>query len=267
VFSFWHQPDGKDGKRAAPVEHSNSQANALTEVNETQQKLATAQSALSATTRLRDEAAQALQEVRDRSAGVKKDLAAARDQLDDTQQKITARNAELTMISKRLDTARVRETQEKQKVNASPRDGSKPIARPTTATTSKESSAPAPATTATGSVSPITATSPPARAPVVPAPTGSVSPTTAAATPISVEPGVSPPLSDQRRSGPIGQANPSNAPHPTSALEPSVEPSPAPVRKGKNILDESRSIGVIGPGDSSSPSDFELRSGRISRTP
>jgi hypothetical protein len=78
---------------------------------------------------------------------------------------------------------------------------------------------------------------------------------------------VSPPLSDQRRSGPIGQANPSNAPHPTSALEPSVEPSPAPVRKGKNILDESRSIGVIGPGDSSSPSDFELRSGRISRTP
>jgi hypothetical protein len=46
VFSFWHQPDGKDGKRAAPVEHSNSQANALTEVNETQQKLATAQSAL-----------------------------------------------------------------------------------------------------------------------------------------------------------------------------------------------------------------------------
>lgn len=267
AFSFWHQPDGKDGKRAAPVKYSNSQATALTEVNETQQKLATAQSALSATTRLRDEAAQALQEVRDRSAGVKKDLAAARDQLDDIQQKITARNAELTMISKRLDTARVRETQEKQKVNASPRDGSKPIARPTTATTSKESSAPAPATTATGSVSPITATSPPARAPVVPAPTGSVSPTTAAATPIPVEPGVSPPLSDQRRSGPIGQANPSNAPHPTSALEPSVEPSPAPVRKGKNILDESRSIEVIGPGDSSSPSDFELRSGRISRTP
>jgi hypothetical protein len=37
---------------------------------------------------------------------VKKDLAAAPDQLDDVQQKITARNAELTTISRRLDTQR-----------------------------------------------------------------------------------------------------------------------------------------------------------------
>jgi chromosome segregation ATPase len=78
----------------------------LTEAKATQQKLATAQSALSATTRLRDEAAQTLQEVGDSSAAVKKDLAAARDQLDDVQQKITARNAELTTISRRLDTQR-----------------------------------------------------------------------------------------------------------------------------------------------------------------
>jgi hypothetical protein len=53
-----------------------------------------------------DEAAQTLQEVGDSSAAVKKDLAAARDQLDEVQQKITARNAELTTISRRLDTQR-----------------------------------------------------------------------------------------------------------------------------------------------------------------
>ena len=121
VFLFWQQPDGQERQQSSPVEHSENQEKALTEVNATQQKLATAQSALSATTRLRDEAVQALQEVRGRSAGVKKDLAAARDQLDDIQQKITARNAELTTISKRLETARVREAQEKQKVNATPR--------------------------------------------------------------------------------------------------------------------------------------------------
>ena len=120
VFSFWYQPDGQEQQRPAPVEHSEDQEKALTEAKATQQKLATAQSALSATTRLRDEAAQALQEVRDRSAGVKKDLAAARDQLDDIPQQITARNAELTTISKRLDTARLREAQEKQKGECEP---------------------------------------------------------------------------------------------------------------------------------------------------
>ncbi len=267
VFFFWNQPDGKESQRAAPVEHSEDQGKTLTAANETQQKLATAQSALSATTRLRDEAAQALQEVRDRSTGVKKDLAAARDQLDDIQQKITARIAELTTISKRLETAQVREAQEKQKVNAGPRDGSKAIARtPTTGATSKGRPAAAPATTATGSVSPVTGASPPARTPVVPAPTAAVSAAPAAAAPIPGEPGVIPSASDQRPSSPISQASPPNTPHPTAALKPSVKPSPAP-RKGKNMLDESGSIGVIGPGDSSPPSDFELRSGRISRTP
>jgi hypothetical protein len=267
VFSFWHQPDGQEQQRPAPVEHSEDQEKALTEANATQQKLATAQSALSATTRLRDEAAQALQEVRDRSAAVKKDLAAARDQLDDVQQKITAHNAELTTISKRLDTARVREAQVNQKVNATPRDGSKAIPRmPATAIINKESSSPTPATTATGSISPITAASPPPNAPVVPAPTASVSAAPAAAS-IPVERGVSPTASDQRLLDPIDPGSPANAPNPTAALKPSVKSSPAPVRKPKNALDASKSIEVIGPGDSSSPSDFELRSGRISRTP
>ena len=266
VFSFWHQPDEQAQQRPAPVEHSEDQEKALTEGNATQQKLVTAQSALSATTRLRDEAAQALQEVRDRSAAVRKDLAAARDQLDDVQQKITAHNSELTTISKRLDTARVREAQVTQKVNAIPTDGSKAIPRmPASAIINKESSSPTPATTATGSISPITAASPLPSAPVVPAPTGSVSVAPAAAVP--TERDVSPTASNKRLLGPINSGSPPNVPHPTAALEPSVKPSKAPVRKPKNSFDASRSIEVIGPGNSSSPSDFELHSGRISRTP
>jgi hypothetical protein len=37
---------------------------------------------------------------------VRKNLAGARDQLDDIQQKITSGNAELSIINKRLETAR-----------------------------------------------------------------------------------------------------------------------------------------------------------------
>jgi predicted nucleic acid-binding Zn-ribbon protein len=72
------------------------------------------------TTRLRDEAVLAVQEVRERSAGVRKDLAAARDELEDIHQKITARSAELATITKRLDMAGLRESQAKQKAETSP---------------------------------------------------------------------------------------------------------------------------------------------------
>ena len=109
AFSLWRQPDAQERQRTTTVEHSEDQERILSEVKIAQQKLATAQSALGMTLRLRDESAQGLQEVRERSAGVRKDLAAARDQLEGIEQKITIRNAELTTISKRLDTARLRE--------------------------------------------------------------------------------------------------------------------------------------------------------------
>src|SRR5262245_51679473 len=86
---------------AAPVAAaaSGDQDKALTEISMTQQMLAKVQSVLSMTYPLGDEAAQAIQEVaaqaiqevRDSSAAVRKELASARDQLNDIQQTITAR--------------------------------------------------------------------------------------------------------------------------------------------------------------------------------
>ena len=72
------------------------------------------------TTRLRDEAAQALAEIRSRSAGVKKDLSAARDQLNAVEQQIAARNSEMLSLSKQPDTAQLQETRDKQQPDASP---------------------------------------------------------------------------------------------------------------------------------------------------
>ena len=174
----------------------------LTEVKAAaQQQLATTQSALSATTRLRDEAAQSLQEVRDRSAGARKDLAAARDKLDDTEQKITARNAELTIISKRLDTARLRESQENRKANASsPAVATATPEMATTVTTIPESAAPTPPTKASGSASPGTAASPPAPASGAAPAVAPAAVATAAIAPAPVRPAVSPPKSIERHS-------------------------------------------------------------------
>jgi hypothetical protein len=115
ALAFWHRSDGQELPQPAPVVRSEDQDKSLTEIS------TKAQSALSMIIRLRDEAAQAFQEVRDRSAAVRKNLAGARDQLDDIQQKITSGNAELSIINKRLETARLRETQEKRKGDASPR--------------------------------------------------------------------------------------------------------------------------------------------------
>jgi hypothetical protein len=192
------------------------------------------------TTRLRDEAVLALQEVRERSAGVRKDLAAASDELEDIRQKITARSAELATITKRLVTAGLRESQAKQKAetkNARPVAPPAPLVTTIVAPTPEKKPSPAThATDATGSVSPSTATSPPAT--VI-----------------------------ERRSSPIAQASPRDAPPPNSALKPSAEPSPAPVRKPRELVDTSGSRAVIGPGDLSSPSNFELRSDRVSKAP
>ena len=71
AYSFWRAPDGQESQGKAPAGHSEVEATRA--VTEADQKLATASSALTATIRLRDEAAQSLQEVRERSAGVGKD--------------------------------------------------------------------------------------------------------------------------------------------------------------------------------------------------
>src|SRR4051812_46531380 len=68
AYFFWRAPDGQESQRTAPAGHSEDQSTKA--VTDAEQKLATTRSALSATTRLRDEAAQSLQEVRVRSAGV-----------------------------------------------------------------------------------------------------------------------------------------------------------------------------------------------------
>jgi hypothetical protein len=264
ALAFWHQSVGQE--QTAQVEHSGDQQKSLTEVKAAQQHLATTQSALSATIRLRDEAAQSLQEVRDKSAGARKDLAAARDELDDTEQKITARNAELTIISKRLDTARLRKSQENRKANASsPTVATATPEMATTVTTiPKESAAPTPPTKASGSASPGTAA---AAAPAV-APAAVA---TAAIAPAPVRPAVSQPKSIERHSSPIAQTSPPDAAPPIPDAKPSLAPSPdlapTPSSKERNLTDGGRSIAVIGPGALSQPSDFELHSGRISRTP
>src|SRR5262245_37392618 len=134
-FSFWHQSTGQEPPPTPPAAQGEDREKTETEVKATQQKLATAQSALAVTTRLRDEAAQALQEVKERSAGANNDLAAARSELDDIQQKIAVQTSELKTITMRLDTARRRDSQEKQKADATP----------VTAATAGPPSTPAPA--------------------------------------------------------------------------------------------------------------------------
>jgi hypothetical protein len=238
ALSLWSQPDGEERPRTIPVEHSEHREAILSEVKIAEQKLATVQSALNTTVRLRDESAQALQEVRERSAGVRKDLAAARDQLEDIEQNITIRNAELATISKRLDTARLRETQEKPKDNPSPR----PVAAVTPAIA--KTSTIIPAEKAAGApTSPTIARSAPSAAASPPA-----SPGSAAA---SISPGAVAPAPDHSRS--------SSSPDPS--------PAPAPVSRGVRSVVQDRPVAVIGPGDFSSPSKFELDSRRVTRMP
>jgi hypothetical protein len=215
------------------------------QVEAMQQKLATVKSALAVTTRLRDEAAQALQEIRSRSAGAKKDLAAARDQLNAVEQQITARNSQLLSMSKQPDTARLQETPDKREPDASPHPAAATTGgkAATVATIAKEN--PTPAAKDTVSASPNTAALPPASA--------------AAAKPV---------IAAQR--GPnrseVDARSIARSSLPTAAsLEPSPAPAPAPTRKARKITETSKA--VIGPGDSSPPSAFERYSGRVSRTP
>jgi predicted nucleic acid-binding Zn-ribbon protein len=360
-FSYWHQSIDKEPPPTPPVASGEDREKVETEVNPTQQKLATTQSALAITTRLRDEAAQALQEVREISAGVSRDLAAAQSELDDIQQKIVAQSSELATITKRLDTKRLRESQGKKKPDGSPRTVAP--ATPSTAATAASSTAqepppPAPVghgedrekveakvnptqqklattqsalamttrlrdeaalalqedrkksagmrkdlatarselddirqkiVTQSSELAAITKRLDTARllesqgkkgtdandrtvAPATPSTAVSTPPPASAAIELpSVQPVESPPKSIERRTSPIARTRPSDTTPPIPAAKPSLEASPEPTprsdRKSRKVSDSKGSNAVIGPGASSSPSDFELHSGRISRTP
>src|SRR5262245_15771331 len=110
-LAFWLQSIGREPPPTPPAVHVEDREKAGIELNATQQKLASAESALAVTTRLRDEAAQGLQEVRERTASAKKELAAARGEFDDLRRKIGARSSELAALTKRLDTVRSQDSQ------------------------------------------------------------------------------------------------------------------------------------------------------------
>jgi hypothetical protein len=141
ALSFWNQSNGHERPRTAEIEVGEEQDKILAQGNAAQQRLATVQSALSVTTRLRDEAAEALQEVQTRSAQVRKELALASNKLDDIEQTIAIRNSELTAMNKRVETGRLREAQEKRKADSSfaPAGTPKPVAAETATSITKES--------------------------------------------------------------------------------------------------------------------------------
>jgi hypothetical protein len=277
-----------------------------TEVNATQQKLATAQSALAVTTRLRDEGAQALQEVRERTAAANKELAAARSELDGIQQKIAAQGSELATITRRVDTARLSESQGRKQAEAGSRRGpaktamAAATAAPTP--TPAPNTVPPPAATAarersaavsrdlaaargeledirrkiaarSSELAAITNRLDTARSQESEAKKQADATSTATA---AIRPARVPPVKDassflDRRTNPIARANLADVAPPLAAATPSrqasPEPTPTPDRSSQGLTDTERSTAVIGPGAASRPSDFELRSGRISRTP
>ena len=215
-FSLWLQSIGPEPPQPAPTVQGGNRATPESKVSATQQSLATARSALAVTTRLRDEAAQALQEIRKKTAEVNKDLAKARGELDDVRRRIAARSSELSSISRAQDTARSRESQLKKQTDAN--------------------------STATGAIQP---------SPVPPA--------------------NDPPRPIERRASPIAGTSPADTAPPIATAKPSLDASVDPTtdadhQSRKRSLGEGSSA-VIGPGAASRPSDFELRSGRISRTP
>ena len=232
AYSFWRAPDGQESQGKAPAGHSEVEATRA--VTEADPKLATASSALTATIRLRDEAAQSLQEVRERSAGVGKDLAAARDQLENIEQQIKARNSDLATIDKRLETARLRES--RPQAEPAPAPAAPPAATPAAPPAAAPAAAPA-APPAAAATAPVTAAIAPAAPATAPA-TAATAPATAATAPVTAAPIASDEASAERK----------------------------PIRKGKSHGDD-RSPSVIGPGDFSSPSKFELHGGRTTRTP
>src|SRR5262245_19177185 len=105
-FSFWLQSFGQEPPSQPPAVRVEDREKAGIELNATQQKLATAESALAVTTRLRDEAAQGLQAVRERTAEANKDLAVARGELDDLRRRTAARNAERAALNRRPNAVR-----------------------------------------------------------------------------------------------------------------------------------------------------------------
>jgi hypothetical protein len=222
------------------------QQQAATQVEAMQKKLATVKSALAMTTRLRDEAAQALAEIRSRSAGVKKDLSAARDQLNAVEQQITARNSELLSMSKQPDTARLQETRDKQERDASPNPAAATNGGKATTVANVAKEKPTPAAKDTVSASPNTALPPASAAAAKPA--------------VAAQRGPNRTEVDARS---IARSSPPTAASP----EPSPAPGPTPTRKARKVTETHGASAVIGPGDSSPPSAFERYSGRVSRTP
>jgi hypothetical protein len=289
-FFFWHQSIGREPPPTPPAAQGEDRAKAETEANTTQQKRATAQSALAVTTRLRDEAAQALQEVRERSAGVNKDLAAARSELDDIRQKIAAQNSELATITKRVDTARMRDSRGKKQEDATPRRASPKTA--VTAATAAPPPVPAPASTVQERSAAMAKDLAAARSELddirrqikarnfelagitrrldtarsheyqTRKQVDGGSTVTGAIQPAPVRAAENPATPDPAtpdKAAPIPIAKP--------APDAPSDPTPDAGRKSRKLSASERSSEVIGPGATSNPSDFELHSGRISRTP
>jgi hypothetical protein len=284
-FSFWHQSIGREPPPTPPAPLREDREKAKTEVNAAQQKLATVQSALAVTSRLRDEAAQALQEVRERSAAANKDLATARSELDNIRQKIVEQSSELATLTKRLDTARLRESQDKKQADGNRRKA--PTTPVTAATATPPSSLSATVNkdlaaarseldeirrkiaARSSELVAITRRLDTARSQELQAKKqADASPTaTAAIQPAAAQPAENPPKSIDLNASPIAQTSPSVAAAPIPAAKPSPDTAPTPDRNARNLSNGAGQVPVIGPGASSYPSEFELHSGRISRTP
>jgi hypothetical protein len=279
-FSFWLQSIGHEPSPTPPAVLGEDREKAESQVEATQQKLATARSALAVTTRLRDEAAQALQDVRERTAGTNQTLAAARSELDDIRQTLTTR----------LDTARLRDSKGKKQADASAHKApTNPVTTATAASPPLSASAAVNKDLAAArselddirrkiaarstELAAITRRLDTARSQESQAKKqADASATATAAIPsASAQPIGNSANSIERQANPIARSDRADAATPIPAakapLDASPDPTPEPDRKSPKLSGREGASAVIGPGAASNPSDFELRSGRVSRTP
>jgi hypothetical protein len=286
-FSFWLQSIGHEPSPTPPAVLVEDREKAESQVEATQQKLATARSALAVTTRLRDEAAQALQDVRERTAGTNQTLAAARSELDDIRQKIAAQSSELAMLTTRLDTARLRDSKGKKQADASahkaptnpvtaappPLSASAAVNKDLAAARSELDDIRRKIAARSTELAAITRRLDTARSQESQAKKqADASATATAAIPsASAQPIGNSANSIERQANPIARSDRADAATPIPAakapLDASPDPAPEPDRKSPKLSGREGASAVIGPGAASNPSDFELRSGRVSRTP
>ena len=289
-FSFWLQSIGHEPSPTPPAVLVEDREKAESQVEATQQKLATARSALAVTTRLRDEAAQALQDVRERTAGTNQTLAAARSELDNIRQKIAAQSSELATLTTRLDTARLRDSKGKKQADASAHKApTNPVTTATAASPPLSASAAVNKDLAAArselndirrkiaarstELAAITRRLDTARSQESQAKKqADASATATAAIPsASAQPIGNSANSIERQANPIARSDRADAATPIPAakapLDASPDPAPEPDRKSPKLSGREGASAVIGPGAASNPSDFELRSGRVSRTP